>query len=196
MKRVSSCLILSFLILFISSQLSYAEPKGSVNKMEEGFQDECFSPMMPSMAPCDMGQMKGMPELNHSPWMHFQILNLDEKQKEALREIENYVTKELIRKRADEQIAEIELRELLEENTVVDLDAVETKLEQIAAIKTETQFIVIKSMEKMKAKLTPEQREMLKKIRPMDPRMRPPMRGEMMRDETKIPLPSAKERGE
>lgn len=196
MKRVSSCFILSFLILFIASQLSYAEPKASINKMEERFQDEeCFSPMIPPMAPCDMEQMKGMPELNHSPWMHFQILNLDEKQKEALREIENYITKELIRKGADEQIAEIELRELLEENTVVDLDAVKTKLEQIAAIKTETQFIVIKSMEKMKAKLTSEQREMLKKIRSMAPRMRRPLKG-MMRDTTKMPPPFAKEKGE
>jgi hypothetical protein len=53
MKRVSSCLLLSFLILFISSQLSYAEPKAPVNKMEDRFQEECPSPMMPPpMAPC------------------------------------------------------------------------------------------------------------------------------------------------
>jgi len=139
--------------------------------------------------------MKGMPELKHPHWMHFQSLNLDKKQEEALREIENSVAKELIRKGADGRIAEIELQELLEKDTV-DLKAVETKLKQIATIKTETQLIVIKSIEKMKAKLTPEQREMSRKIRPMDPRMRPPMRGEMMRDETKIPPPSAKERGE
>jgi Spy/CpxP family protein refolding chaperone len=195
MKRVSSCLLLSFLILFISSQLSYAEPKASINKMEERFQDECFSPMMPPMAPCDMGQMKGIPELRYPPWLHFQSLNLNEKQKEAVKEIENSAAKELIRKRADEQIAEIDLRELLEKDTV-DLNAVETKLKQIATIKTETQLIFIKSMEKMKTKLTPEQREMLKKIRPMDPRMRRPLKGEKMRDETKMPPPSAKERGE
>ena len=193
MKRVSSCLILSLLLLFIASQLSYAESKDPVYKMEKWFQDKCFSPMM--LPPCNMGQMKGMPELKHPHWMHFQSLNLDEKQKEAFKEIENSFTKELIRKRADEQIAEIELRELLEKDTV-DLKAVETKLKQIATIKTETQLIVIKSIEKMKAKLTPKQREMSRKIRPMDPRMRPPMRGEMMRDETKIPPPSAKERGE
>jgi Spy/CpxP family protein refolding chaperone len=190
MKRVSSCLILSFLILFISSQLSYAEPKGPVNKMETGFQEECPSSMMPPPMPYCMEQMRGMAELNHSPWMHLQSLNLDEKQKEALREIENSVAKELIRKGADEQIAEIELRELLDKNTV-DLNAVETKLKQIATIKTESQLIFIKSMEKMKAKLTTEQREILKKIRPMDHRMRPPMRGKMMRDETQMSPPSA-----
>ena len=84
----------------------------------------------------------------------------------------------------------IELRELLEKNTV-DLNADGMKLKQIAAIKTESQLIFIKSMEKMKAKLTTEQREILKKIRPMDHRMRPPMRGKMMRDETQMSPPSA-----
>jgi Spy/CpxP family protein refolding chaperone len=156
--------------------------------MEKEFQDECPSPMM--LTPCDMEHMKGMPGLQHPPGLPFQILNLDEKQKEALREIENIVAKELIRKGADEQIAEIELRELLDKNTV-DLNAVETKLKQIATIKTESQLILIKSIEKIKAKLTPEQREMLKKIRPMDHRMRPPMRGDMMRDETERPPSSA-----
>jgi Spy/CpxP family protein refolding chaperone len=156
--------------------------------MEKEFQDECPSPMM--LTPCDMEHMKGMPGLQHPPGLPFQILNLDEKQKEALREIENSVAKELIRKGADEQIAEIELRELLDKNTV-DLNAVETKLKQIATIKTESQLIFIKSMEKMKAKLTTEQREILKKIRPMDHRMRPPMRGKMMRDETQMSPPSA-----
>jgi len=190
MKRVSSCLILSFLILFISSQLSYAEPKSPVNKMETGFQEECPSSMMPPPMPCCMEQMRGMAELNHSPWMHFQSLNLDKKQEETLREIENSVAKELIRKKADGRIAEIELRELLEKN-IVYLNAVETKLKQIATIKTESQLILIKSIEKIKAKLTPEQREMLKKIRPMDHRMGPPMKGEMMHDETERPPSSA-----
>jgi len=158
--------------------------------METGFHEKIPFPMIPPMIPCDMGQMKGMPELNHPPWLHFQILNLDKKQEETLREIENSVAKELIRKGADGRIAEIELRELLEKN-VVDLNAVETKLKQIATIKTESQLILIKSIEKIKAKLTPEQREMLKKIRPMDHRMGPPMKGEMMRDETERPPSSA-----
>jgi Spy/CpxP family protein refolding chaperone len=145
--------------------------------------------------PCNMGHMKGMPGLQHPPGLPFQSINLDDKQKEAWKEIENSFTKELIRKRADEQIAEVELRELLKKDTV-DLNAVETKLKQIATIKIETQLIFIKSIEKMKTKLTPEQREILKKIRSMDLRMGPPMKGEMMRDMTKMPPPSVKERGE
>jgi Spy/CpxP family protein refolding chaperone len=72
--------------------------------MEKEFQDECPPPMIPP--PGDMGHMEGMPWLQHPPGLPFPIINLDEKQKEALRDIESSFTKELIRKRADEQIAD------------------------------------------------------------------------------------------
>ena len=193
MKKISSCFVLSFLILFIASQLSYAEPRPPINKTEKGVQDECPPLMMPPMMPCCMGQIELTPELKHHHWLHLQSLNLSEKQKEALKEIENSATKELIRRNADKQIAEIELRELLDKDTV-DLKAVETKLKQIEAIKTETQLIIIKSMENMKAKLTPEQREVLKKMRLMNPPMKPPWKEEMMRDETKTPSPAVEEK--
>ena len=194
MKKISSCFVLSFLLLFVAAQLSYAEPVPPVDKMEKGFQDEGSFPMMPPM-PCPMEHMRGMPGFRHPFWMHMEGLKLDEKQKEALREIENNVSKELIRKRADEQIAGIELKEFLDKETI-DLKAVETKLKQIAVIKTEMQLIVIKSMENVKAKLTAEQREMLKKMRPMEHRMRPHLKEKMMRDESKMPQPSSEERGE
>jgi len=194
MKRILSCFVLSFLLLFIATQLSYAEPVSPMDKAEKGFQEDGPFPMMPPR-PCEMEQMRGMPGFRHPFWMHMKGLKLDEKQKEALREIENNVSKELIRKRADEQIAGIELKELLDKETI-DLKAVETKLKQIAVIKTEMQLIVIKSMENVKAKLTAEQREMLKKMRPMEDRMRPPLKGKMMRDESKMPQPSSEERGE
>lgn len=190
MKKISSCFVLSFLVLFIASQFSYAEPMPSMDKVEKGFQKEGPFPMMPPMMPCGIWQSKGMPELMNPHWLHLQSLKLSEKQKEALKEIENTAAKDLIRKSADEQIAEIELRELLDKDSV-DLKAVETKLKEIAAIRTETQLIIIKSMENMKAKLTPEQREILKKVRLMDPPMRPPLKEEMTRDETKMPPPSA-----
>jgi Spy/CpxP family protein refolding chaperone len=190
MKRISSCFVLSFLILLIASQFSYAETMLSMDKVEKCFQKEGPFPMMPPMMPCGIGQSNGIPELMNPHWLHLQSLKLSEKQKEALKEIENTATKDFIRKSADEQIAEVELRELLDKDSV-DLKVVETKLKEIAAIKTETQLIMIKSMENMKAKLTPEQREILKKERLMGPPMRPPFRGEMTRDETKMPPPFA-----
>ncbi len=194
MKKILSCFVLSFLILFIALQLSYAESVPLMDKPEKGFQEEGFPPMMPS-CPCPMEQMEGMPGFGHYFWMQMDELKFDEKQKDALKEIENAALKELIRKRADKQIAEIELRELLEKESV-DLKAVEAKLKQIAAINAETQLIAIKSMESMKAKLTPEQRQMLKKLRPMEDRMKPPMMRKGMRDEMKMPPPHAGEKGE
>jgi Spy/CpxP family protein refolding chaperone len=194
MKKIFSCFVVSFLLLFIALQLSYAQPAPSMDKSEKGFQEEGPFPMMPSM-PCPMEQMRGIPGFRHPLLMHIDDLNLDEKQKDALREIENSVSKELIRKKADEQIAEIELKELLDKETV-DLKGIEIKLKQIATIKTETRLIVIKSMENMKAKLTPKQREMLKKLRPMERHMRAPFKGKALHNETRMPPPYAGEKGE
>jgi Spy/CpxP family protein refolding chaperone len=190
MKRISSCFVVSSLILLIASQFSYADTMLSMDKVEKCIQKEGPFPMMPPMMPCGIGQSKGMPELMNPHWLHLQSLKLSEKQKEALKEIENTAMKDLIRKSADEQIAEVELRELLDKDSV-DLKSVETKLKEIAAIKTETQLIIIKSMENMKAKLTPEQREILKKVRLMGPPMRQFFKGEMTHDETKMPPPTA-----
>ncbi|HUN55711.1 MAG TPA: periplasmic heavy metal sensor [Smithella sp.] len=188
MKKISICFVLSFVILFIASQFSYAEPWPPIDRAENDFQGEGPFPMMP----CDIRQPKGMPEFINPHWLPLRNLKLSDKQKEALKEIENSAAKDLIRKNADEQIAEIELRELLDKDSV-DLKAVETKLKEIAAIKTETRLIMIKSVENIKAELTSEQRETLKKARLMDPPMRPPLKADMMRDETKMHPPSAGE---
>ncbi|MEN6487536.1 MAG: hypothetical protein ABFD66_01430 [Smithella sp.] len=170
MKRASVFFILSFLLLLIAAHLSYAEPNPPIDKMEKGIKNEKHpSPMIPPNMPHDMKQLF---QFKHPD------LNLYEKQKEAIREIENSAVKELIRKKADEQIAEIELRDFLDEDTV-DLKAVEAKLIQIGIIKTESRLIIIKSVEKMKEKLTPKQRALLKK-QAMECRMKPPMKRKTM----------------
>lgn len=182
-----------------------------MDKSEEDFWEEFLSIMMPPMPcpieqeeffplmippmPCSMEQMGKMPEFKHSFRMHMKSLKLDQKQKEALNKIENDVSKELIKIRADEQIAEIELNELLNKE-IVDLKAVETKLKQITAIKTKMQLIVIKSLENVKAKLTTEQREILKKIRPIIYPIRPPIMRKAMHTYEMPPLPFLKEREE
>jgi hypothetical protein len=78
----------------------------------------------------------------------------------------NSVMKEMIRKRTDELIAgilaikgfPIEMKELLDEDPV-DLKAVEKKLKQIEAIKSEIQLTLIKAGEEVKSILTPDQRK-------------------------------------
>jgi Spy/CpxP family protein refolding chaperone len=186
MKKKSGFFIISFLLLLIAALPSYAETKASFNKMEKGMKNEEHPSLMfpttmphymgpplmfPPTMPHYMGLLQGMLQFRHPN------LNLDEKQKEAMKGIENSVTKELIRKKADEHIAEVELRELLDKDNV-DLKAVEIKLKQIATIKTETQLLIIKTMEKMKEKLTPKQRTLLKK-QAEECRMKPPLKGIM-----------------
>ncbi|MEN6423160.1 MAG: periplasmic heavy metal sensor [Smithella sp.] len=195
MKRILSCFVLSFLLLFMALQLSYAELAPPPDQGEKVFQEESPFPMMPPPAPCPMGQIADMTGFKHPFLMQMNGLNLDEKQREALKKIENNISKEMIRKRADEQIAEIELQELLDKDTV-DLKAVEAKLKQIETVKTEAQLIVIKFEENMKAKLTAGQREMLKKIRPMEHHIKPPWMGKGMHKDEKIPPPSPEEKGE
>jgi Spy/CpxP family protein refolding chaperone len=204
MKRILGWAVVCFLILFIAAPLACTESKSFMDKIETGFQQEGYPfgkpPVMPGnveqLMPCDTGHRRGMLGQKYHYFIDFRSLNLDEKQNDALKEIENDTAKELIRKKADMLIAQIELQELLEKDTV-DLKAVEKKIIQIEALKTEAQLIVIKSIQIMKTKLTPDQLKILKKIRAMGhPGMRPPMMGEMMCDETKMPPPSAMEQGE
>ena len=194
MKKIASFLILCLLILFAMTQFSYARPDLPVDEMDTGIPDDGPFAMGPPMMPCNPGSMKEMPGFRDSHWMRFQDLHLDEKQEAAIREVGNIAVKEFIKKRADELIAEIELRELLEMGHV-DLKAVESKLKQLEAIKTELLLIHFRLIERMKAKLTSEQSGKLKKLRSIHhPRMRQPWRGDMMNDETK-PQPSTRERG-
>jgi Spy/CpxP family protein refolding chaperone len=179
----ASCLVPIFLICLFGEP-SYAEELPPIDGMGKGMWEPCPA-MIPPPMPTFVEKMVGMPKAEHPHWLYFRNLNLDDRQKEALREIENNTLKELIERRADEQIVEIELRELLE-NETIDLKAVEAKLEQIAIIKSRTQLLVIKSTEQMKAKLTPEQRDKLRMARQVNLRKRPPREKEEMLDGMQI----------
>ena len=66
----------------------------------------------------------------------------------------------MIKKRADIEVAEVELREILEKDPV-DVKTAETKVKQIASLKTEAAVMHIQGIEDVKAKLTPEQKKKL-----------------------------------
>lgn len=108
------------------------------------------------------GHMGNMMHKRHMMWKHLMALDLSDKQREAIKEIRNTVEKDSIRKRADIQVARVELREMLGKDQV-DMDKVEAKLKQIAALKTDMHLAHIKAFQDIKAKLTPEQREKFKK---------------------------------
>lgn len=71
-------------------------------------------------------------------------LGLDEKQKEAVKEIVRTTMKETIKKRADLDIARIDLRDLLDKDSV-NMKAVESKLKQIGSLETDIHLSHIKA---------------------------------------------------
>ena len=87
-------------------------------------------------------------------------LGLSEDQVKALEQARSAFEKEAIRRRADIEIAEREVADLLREPRV-DLAKVETKVRQIAGLQADLRLTRIKSIEKGKAVLTADQ---LKKL--------------------------------
>lgn len=85
-------------------------------------------------------------------------LGLDEKQTKYVKAVHSKFKKEVIKKRADIEIAEIELKEILA-NDPVDIKTAETKIRLIEGIKTEIKIMHLKLMEDIKGKLTMEQRK-------------------------------------
>lgn len=112
--------------------------------------------------PLSQGAGPGHPgvgmELEHPVWLDLARLNIDENRMRAIREIQVRAVKDGIRKRAELQIAAIELREILTKDPV-DMKAVEAKLKQIASAEADIQLSHIKAVEEIKGKLTSEERK-------------------------------------
>ncbi len=95
-------------------------------------------------------------------------LGLDEKQREAIKEIKSRVMKDTIRKRADLEIARIDLKDIIHKDQV-DMNAAEATLKKIASLQTDIRLSHIKAMQEIKSKLTPEQRKKLEEMRERGP---------------------------
>lgn len=114
----------------------------------------------------DMGMGMGMHE---GPLMKkVMALGLDEKQTEAVQAIHFKWKKDSIRKKADIEVTEMELKEIMSKDTV-DIKAAEQKIRQIEALKADMQISHIKTHEEVKSKLTPEQRKKLNDMKDMGP---------------------------
>lgn len=111
-----------------------------------------------------MGGMMDMDDDDHPMWRHFSALKLDDKQKEAIAGIRSKAIKEAIRKRADLKIAMLDLDDLMDKDTA-DIKAVEAKLRQIEALRTDMYLAKIKAHEEIKARLTPEQKKKLDEMK-------------------------------
>lgn len=140
MRRLSVGLLLGVMFLVFGAFNSYADEMcGCMGKMGEG-----------------MHAMEGMK--HRGMWGHLKDLGLDDTQKETIKEIGSRVAKDTIRQKADIQVARIELRDILHKDPV-DMKAAEAKLKQLEALRTDLHLSHIKTMEEVKAKLTPEQRK-------------------------------------
>ena len=104
-----------------------------------------------------------MMDAEHPIWRQLRELGLDEKQKGEVQELRRRVMEEMIRKRTDEQITGMELKNLLEKDPV-NIKAVETKIRRIETIRVEMHLSLILAMEEIKAKLTPDQRKKLQEM--------------------------------
>jgi Spy/CpxP family protein refolding chaperone len=93
-----------------------------------------------------------------APMERLKALGLDEKQTEAVTAIHLKTKKEMIRKRADIRVAEIDLREALSKEPV-DMQAVEALVKKIEGLKADALLTHVKAREEIKTQLTPEQRK-------------------------------------
>jgi Spy/CpxP family protein refolding chaperone len=103
----------------------------------------------------ECGMMGSMP---HCMMMNLANLNLDDTQKAEMKEIKMKAMKDMIKKRADMQVAMIELGDFLDKEPV-DMKAVEAKMKELEAMRTAMHLEMIRTRELIKSKLTPEQRK-------------------------------------
>lgn len=149
MKRVVVGLFFGLLLLSFTTGNCYAEKSG---RMGKGIHKE---------GACMGHDGGGMMRAEHRIWKALKDLGLDEKQKEAIKEIKSRVKKDIIKKRADLQIARVELKDILDKEPV-DMAAVEAKLKQLESMRTDLHITKIKALEEIKATLTPEQKQKFK----------------------------------
>jgi len=167
-KRVKIALLLVFLLVLFGAGSSYAQMCGCMDKMGEGMQHGMS--MGGEMKHHGMEDMGGMMGEEHPMWKHLMGLGLDEKQREAVKSIKSKEMKDMIKKKADKQIAKVELKEILARDPV-DMRAVEAKVKQIESIETDMRLAHIRTMEEVKALLTPDQKKKMKEMIEMGPMM-------------------------
>lgn len=119
-------------------------------------------------------------------------LDLSEEQQTELKELHTAYKKDMIRKKADREIAEIDFQELIEQDDP-DLDAVEESLREIADLEAQTKYAWVKLLVDSKSLLTAEQKAEFKKL--MKGKKGSMMMGQMM-EEKKTVMPSSGEHAE
>ena len=160
MKRFVFSLFMVFFVLVFALHSAYAEMR---NMRGDFHHDERRMPP---------------PMKEDFLWMNLRGVGLDARQNEEVKGIHSRFIKETIMKKADIHVAYVELKDMLDKDTV-NMKAVEVKLRQIEAMKTDLHLSQIKAKEEVKSKLTQEQRNKLKEAPGLNPFMKRMMDGGM-----------------
>jgi len=160
MRKILIGIFFSFLFVSVLSLSAYAQ----MCRCMDGHDGDMRCGMMQGREHQGMGMMGGMMMGDDHPMAeHFADLGLDEKQKEALKALRSRMMKEMVKKRADVQLAGIELKDLLDKDPV-DMKAVETAAKKRDSLKTEMFLAQVKAHEEMKSLLTADQKKRLKEM--------------------------------
>jgi Spy/CpxP family protein refolding chaperone len=165
MRKGLISLFFGFIFVTVAAVHADAQMCGCMEKSGGGMHGGM---MMGGMGHQGMGMMHGMHGDDtigddHPLWMRVMELNLDDKQKEALKALHTKTIKEMVKKRADKIIAHVELQDLLEKEPV-DMKAVEAAAKKEGSIELDMFLAHVRSHEEVKALLTPEQRKKFKEI--------------------------------
>jgi Spy/CpxP family protein refolding chaperone len=171
MKMKKSIISIFLVFIFISALVSnaHAQMCGCMGEKGGGMKE---GGMMDGMGHQDIGMMYSMGGMHgggmmmdddHPMWKHLMSLGLDDKQIDALKALRSNTIKDMIKRRADKQIAGIELKDLLGKEPV-DMKSVEASVRKNESLKAEMFLALIKAHEEMKSILTPDQRMRLKEI--------------------------------
>jgi len=170
----TSLLYVCFGLFFIAGTAHYAEAQMHGCKEKAGG-DMHGGMMMEGMGHQGMmhgmgGGMHGdgMTGDGHALWKRVMELNLDDKQKEALKALHTKTIKDMVRKKADKTIAHVELQDLLEKEPI-DMKAVEASAKKNESISTDMFLAHIRAHEDVKALLTADQRKKFKEMLEADP---------------------------
>ena len=165
MKRVSSILILLFVVTFVLARFSYAQmdPMGMMMGGGEKGRPGSMSGPGPGMGQ-GMGMSKGYGHGDpFSPEMLREHLGLNDEQVQKMRQLRTDYEKESIRKHADLRVAQLELGELMQQKSI-DIGQVEKKVRQIETVRGDLMLFRVRSLVKTKDFLTPEQFDKFKQM--------------------------------
>ena len=161
------CLSISSILLLV---LVFCFSGASAQPMDQGSGMQDDPPGQMNMK-CDGmmhdGMMHGdMMERQHHMKMMLTRLGLDEKQKAEVDRIMTAHMKDVIKKKADLDIANIDLKSIISKDPM-DMKAAESKLKEIEAIKTAIFLAHLNVHQEIKSVLTPEQQTKMKNMMEM-----------------------------